>query len=408
MQKQFTLLFLLLTVAIDAIGIGIIFPVMPDLMRQVTHADLATASLWGGVLATSFAVMQFLFGPMVGNLSDAYGRRPVLLVALAVMAVDYAVMALAPNVWVLLVGRIVAGIAAATYATANAYLADITAPDDRGRVFGYLGAAFGIGFIVGPLIGGVAGTFGVRAPFAIAALLSAANLALGTVTLRESLTIDLRRPFQLARANPLVALRAIRHLPGMGRYLAISAIWVLAYQSYTSVWAFYGTERFGWNAWWNGMALAAYGLGFTLVLALLVGPAIKTMGERRTAIVGMVLDILAFVAYGFLTSGFWAMVVTPLAALGGIGGPALQALMTNATPADQQGELQGVQASVSALASGVSPMVMTFVFYSFTRPGAPIYSPGAPFLLGAALMALALVVLLAGRGRLALRAPAAD
>ena len=394
MHRRFALLFLLLTVGIDATGIGIIFPVMPDLMRQVTQADLATASLWGGALATSFAVMQFLFGPVVGNLSDSYGRRPVLLIALAVMAVDYLIMAMAPNVWVLLIGRIVAGIAAATYATANAYLADISAPEDRGRVFGYLGAAFGVGFIVGPLIGGLAGSYGVRAPFAVAAGLSAANLLLGWFVLPESLPLALRRPFALARANPLASFRAIGHLPGVTRFLAISAIWVLAYQSYTSVWAFYGTERFGWNAWWNGLALSAYGVGYALVLALLVGPAIKAWGERRTAIVGMVLDIVAFVAYGFLTSGFWAMMITPLAALGGIGGPALQAMMANAAPDDQQGELQGVQASVTALATGISPMVMTFVFYSFTRPGAPVYSPGAPFLLGAALMALALTVLL--------------
>jgi len=399
MPKQFALLFLLLTVGLDAIGIGIIFPVMPDLMREVTGANLATAALWGGVLATSFAVMQFLFGPLIGNLSDAYGRRPVLLVALAVMAVDYLIMALAPNFWVLLIGRIVAGIAAATYATANAYLADITAPGDRGRVFGYLGAAFGIGFIVGPLIGGLAGSYGVRAPFAVAAALSAANLVLGWFALPESLEPVARRRFDLGRANPLAAFRAIGHLPGVGRYLVISAIWVLAYQSYTSVWAFYGTERFGWNAWWNGLALAAYGLGYALVLALLVGPAIKRWGERRTAIFGMVLDILAFLAYGFLTSGFWAMVITPVAALGGIGGPALQALMSNATPNDQQGELQGVQASVSALATGVSPMLMTYVFYSFTRPGAPVYSPGAPFLLAAFLMTVALAVLLASKRR---------
>lgn len=397
MQSRLALLFILITVGMDATGIGIIFPVMPELLRGLTGADTATAALWGGLLATSFSVMQFLFGPLIGNLSDHVGRRPVLLVALAVMVVDYLIMALAPNVWVLLVGRIVAGIAAATLATANAYLADISAPEDRAKSFGYLGAAFGVGFILGPVIGGIAGSWGVHAPFLVAALLSALNLALGFFALPESLAPENRRTFTWGRSNPLAAFRAIGQLPGLRRYLVMVMIFSLAYQAYPSVWAFYGTERFGWNTFWNGVALACYGLCFALVLAFAVGPTIKLFGERRTTIIGMVIDILAFAAFGFVTSGWWGIAITPFAALGGVGGPALQSLISNAAPDNQQGELQGVLASVTAVANGVAPMVMTYVFYAFTRPGAPVYSPGAPFLLGAVLMVVCVAILVAGR-----------
>ncbi len=395
MQKHLALLFILITVGIDATGIGIIFPVMPELLEQVTGADISQAALWGGVLATSYAVMQFLFGPVVGNLSDRYGRRPVLLIALAVMVVDYLIMALAPDVWVLLIGRMIAGIAAATIATANAYLADITGPEDRARVFGYLGAAFGIGFILGPLLGGISAELGVRAPFFLAAGIAAANLALGYFALPESLAPQNRRALSLARSNPLASFAAIGKLPGVRRYLVLIFIFTLAYQVYPSIWSFYGTARFGWDGWWNGLSLAAYGLCMVVVQAFCVAPAIRWWGEKRTTTYGLSVDVVAFGFYGFMTSGFWALVFTPIASISGVAGPALQSLMSNAAPADQQGELQGVVASVGAVAAGLSPMVMTSIFYAFTRPGAPVYAPGAPFLLAGALMVVCVVILMA-------------
>lgn len=397
MQSRLALAFILLTVMIDSIGIGIIFPVMPDLLEQVTGADISTASLWGGLLGTAFAVMQFLFGPVIGNLSDRFGRRPVMLIALGVMAFDYLIMAIADSVWVLLIGRMVAGIAAATYATANAFVADISSPDERARNFGYIGAAFGVGFILGPLIGGFAAELGPRAPFWIAAAVSGANLVFGWFVLPESLGADSRRDFSIKRANPFASFRAVGHLPGLRRYLVIMFFYMLAFQSYGSVWSFYGTERFGWDAWWNGLSLAAFGICMAVVQAFCVAPAVRLWGERKTAAYGMTIDIVTFGFYGFVTSGFWALVFTPFAAVAGVAGPALQGLMTNATPDDQQGELQGVVASVSSVAMGIAPMIMTTIFWMFTRPGAPVYSPGAPFLLSAAIMAICVAVLVADK-----------
>lgn len=395
MQSRLALIFVLLTVMIDFIGIGIIFPVLPELLRSVTGANISSASLWGGVLATAFAVMQFLFGPMVGNLSDRYGRRPVMLAALAVMAFDYAVMSVAWSVWLLLVGRIVAGIAAATYPTANAYVADITAPEGRARMFGYIGAALGAGFILGPLIGGSVAGWGPRAPFVVAAVIAAANLVFGALVLPESLPADRRRPFDPARANPFAALRAIGHLPGLRRYLVIMFFYTLAFQSYASVWAFYGTERFGWDGWWNGLSLALFGACMVVVQAAGVAPAIHRWGEKRTAGYGMAIDVVAFGFYGFVSSGFWALIFTPIAAAAGIAGPALQGLMTNGTPDDQQGELQGVISSVSSVAMGLAPMLMTATFWLFTRPGTPLYLPGAPFLMSGVMMVVCVAVLVA-------------
>ncbi len=393
MQNRLALLFILTTVMINSIGIGIIFPVMPELMREVTGADLSTASLWGGALATSFAVMQFLCGPIVGNLSDRFGRRPVMLIALVVMATDYLIMAVAGSVWLLLVGRIVAGAAAATYSTANAYVADLSAPDQRARNFGYIGAAFGLGFIAGPLLGGIAAEWGTRAPFWAAAAIAALNAIFGLVALPESLRAEKRRPFRLARANPFGSFRAIGQLPGLRRLLAIMLLYTVAFQSYPSIWAFFGTERFGWDAWWNGLSLALFGGFMVVVQGFLVAPAIRIWGERNTAAYGMTLEVVTFGFYGFVSSGFWALVFTPVASIAGIAGPALSGIMANATPDDQQGELQGVIASVSAIAMGLAPMLMTSVFWAFTHEGAAHYLPGAPFLLSGVLMVASVIVL---------------
>jgi len=385
-SPKLALTFILATVTLDAIGIGLIFPVMPDLIREVTGEDLAHAALWGGVLATSFAVMQFLFGPILGSLSDRYGRRPILLLSLLVMGIDYLVMAVAPSIWLLLIARLVAGVTAATYSTATAFIADITPPDQRGARFGLIGAGFGIGFVLGPLIGGLLAGVDTRAPFYAASALAFANLAFGWWVLPETVTDATRRPFALSRANPLGALRAVGRLPGVRLTLACFLILGIAMNVYPSIWAYYGQARFGWDSTMVGISLAIYGISFALGQALLVGPMIRRFGEHRAAHYGMWVDVTTLAALGLVTSPVLALMITPITALGGAVTPALQALASRAAPADAQGEVQGVLASLNAIAMITSPLIMTATFSAFTAPDAPVYAPGAPFLLASALM----------------------
>ena len=402
---KLALTFILSTVTLDAIGIGLIFPVMPDLIREVTGGDLAHAALWGGLLATSFAVMQFLFGPILGSLSDRFGRRPVLLMSLLIMSIDYLVMAIAPTIWLLLIARLVAGITAATYSTAIAYIADITPPDQRGARFGLIGAGFGVGFVLGPLIGGLLAGIDTRAPFYAAAALAFANLIFGAMVLPETVTDATRRAFSLRRANPLGALRAVSRLPGVRLTLACFLILGIAMNVYPSVWAYYGQARFGWDSTMVGVSLAVYGISFALGQALLVGPMIRRWGEHRAAHYGMWVDVITLTALGLVTSPVLALMITPVTALGGAVTPALQALASRSAPADAQGEVQGVLASLNAIAMITSPLIMTATFSTFTGPAAPVFSPGAPFLLAAVLM-LACIALHVLGPRIGQRQPA--
>ncbi len=394
---RLALTFIIATVALDAIGIGLIFPVMPDLIEQVTGGTLSDAALWGGVLATSFAVMQFLFGPFVGALSDRFGRRPVLLVSLAAMAVDYLVMALAHTIWLLLIARVIGGITSATHATAAAFVADITPPAERARRFGLIGAAFGVGFVLGPAIGGLLAGIDTRAPFWAAAALALANLGFGALVLPESLRPALRRRFDLRRANPLGALLSVTRMKALRRPLLTLFLMSVALNVYPAVWAYYGQARFGWSPAMIGLSLAVYGIALAAAQALLVGPMIRRLGEHRAALWGMWVDVGTLTGLGVVTSGLVALILTPITALAGVVGPALQAICSRETPEDAQGELQGVIASLNAIATILSPLVMTATFFAFTRPGAPVFAPGAPFLLAAALMVVAVATHVAGR-----------
>jgi DHA1 family tetracycline resistance protein-like MFS transporter len=385
-RQRLALTFILATVTLDAIGIGLIFPVMPDLIETITGRSLSEAALWGGLLATSFAVMQFLFGPLIGALSDRFGRRPVLLLSLVVMAADYLVMALATSIWVLLAARIVAGVTAATFSTAGAFIADITPPDQRGRRFGLIGAGFGMGFVLGPLIGGLLAAVDLRAPFYAAAVLALANLALGYFVLPETVTADTRRRFSLLRANPLGALRSVTRLPGLRRLLATYLLLSIAMNVYPAVWAYYGQARFGWDATMVGVSLAVYGISYALGQALIVGPLIRRCGEHRAALIGMVVHVVTLTGFGLVTSPLLALLLTPVTGLGGVSTPALQSIASRGTAADAQGELQGVFSSLNAIAMILSPLVMTAVFTRFTAPDALVFAPGAPFLLAAVLM----------------------
>jgi len=392
LSRKLPVLFLLITVSLDSIGIGIIMPVMPKLLIELGATDLSQAAIWGGVLATVFAVMQFLFGPTIGNLSDRYGRRPVLLISLAAMSVDYLIMGFAHALWVLMIGRIIGGVTSATHATANAYIADISAPDEKAQNFGLIGAAFGVGFILGPLIGGILGEFGSRAPFFAAAGLAGLNTLFGLLVLRETVTDEIRRPFSWARANPVGGLKYIGKLPGITRLLLVYFFYNIAFFVYPSVWAYYTQERFGWEPAMIGVSLGVFGLMMAVVQGGLIRVIIPKFGEHYTVIMGLALNAMAFLVYALAYEGWQIFELAPLTAIGVIAGPALQGIMSRTARPDQQGELQGLLTSISAVGVIISPLLMTGTFSYFTHDDAPIYFPGAPFVVSTLLVILSLIL----------------
>ncbi len=389
-------MFVFLTVCIDSIGFGIIIPVLPDLIREVTNLGYSGAALWGGWMSFSYAVMQFVFGPTVGNLSDRFGRRPILLASLAVMAVDYIIMALAPSLLVLFVGRIIAGIAAATYSTCNAYVADVSKPEDRAKNFGLLGAGFGLGFVIGPVIGGLIAEYGTRAPFYAAAGLAVLNLCYGAFVLPESLPKEKRRPFEWLRANPLGAFGRMRKVPTVAWFLVALFLFDIAHFAYPSVWAYYTKEAFKWSSAEVGLSLAVVGVGFVIVQAWLIRILLPKIGEVRTAYAGFFFNVVSLAMLGFVTEGWMVYAILPLTALSAILTPALQGLMSNRIADDAQGELQGAMTSVTAITLAVSPLLMTQLFGHFTGPNAPIYLPGAPFLAASVITAIAVIPFIIG------------
>ncbi len=381
--------FVFVTVLLDAIGFGIIMPVMPDLMAELAATDIAGAALWGGYLAFVYAVMQFLFGPVVGNLSDRFGRRPVLLASLATLTVDYLVMGATGSLWLLFLARAMAGIAGATYSTAHAYIADVSPKESRAANFGMIGAAFGLGFVLGPAIGGLMGEIGVRAPFYAAAALAAANFVYGWVVLPESLPPEKRRAFDWRRANPLGAVRQAAKLPMLVWFLVAYFLFNLAHYVYPSVWAYFTKEAFAWSNAEVGLSLAAVGACMAVVQGLLIRVILKRFREVRTVLIGFAANIVCMTGIALATEGWMIYALMPATALGVIVGPALSGLMANLVPDDAQGELQGVLASISGVTTILSPVFMTQAFGFFSGGGAWVYFPGAPFVAAAALIALA-------------------
>jgi len=384
--------FIFITVVLDSMGIGIIMPVMPDLIQEVGSVDLSKAALWGGLLTVVFAVNQFLFSPTVGGLSDAYGRRPVLLIALFVMAFDYLIMAVAGTMWLLFVGRFIGGITAATQSTAAAYMADISSNEEKAKNFGLLGAAFGVGFILGPLLGGLLAEYGSRAPFYAAAAITMANFLFGFFILPETVDKSSRRPFEWRRANPFGAFAQMKKLPGLMPMLMVFLLLSIAFFVYPSVWAFFGRAQFNWDARMVGLTLAGYGLGIVIIQGVLIGPILKRLGEKRTAIFGMCVHLLSFLAYPFMSETWHIFAFLPISVFSAVAVPALQGLMSNSVSDNAQGELQGVLSSLTAVATIVSPFVMTRAFSYFTGDQAPIFLPSAPFLLSALSVIVALLL----------------
>lgn len=392
MSQRRAIYFILITVVIDAIGIGLIMPVMPSLLQDLGGSSLANAAIWGGILSTVFAAMQFLFGPLVGNLSDRFGRRKILLVSMTVMAVDYVLMGLAHALWLLFLARVLGGITAANHSTAGAVIADVSKPDEKAANFGLMGAAFGVGFILGPMLGGLMAEFGPRAPFYLAAVMAGANAVFGYFVLPETVTDRNRRPFDWRRALPHGAFRSVAAIPGQGRMMIVLFFQEIAFVVYPVIWAFYTIGKFGWEPWLVGVSLGAFGVMMAISQGVLIRIAIPRLGEYGTAILGLSMEMVAFVAIAFAPNTWVIFSLLPISAVGMLAGPAMQGIMSRAVNDDAQGELQGVVSSVRAMASIIAPLVMTGLFSWFTREGADLYFPGAPFIASALLILIALLI----------------
>lgn len=398
------LAFILVTVLLDTMGIGIIIPVIPELIMQLSGEGLSRAAVYGGWLAFVYAIMQFVCAPVLGNLSDRFGRRPVLLYAVGSLGLDYVIMGLAPSIAWLFLGRALAGVAGASFTPAYAYMADISPPERRAQNFGMIGAAFGAGFILGPALGGLLGGFGTRAPFFVAAGLSALNFVYGSLVLPETLAPGRRRAFQWRRANPAGALLQIRHHPMVLGLLATLFLWQVAHQVMPSTWAYYTMFKFSWPEATVGASLAFVGLVMVLGQSTLPRLVIPRLGERQTALLGLAAGCTGFIGYGLATRG-WMMFAWMLTwLLGALVTPSLQAMMSHRVPIDSQGELQGAVASLFSLASIISPPLMTQLFRRFTAADATVHFPGAAFAF-AALLAAGGLLLLRSTARLAEPAP---
>ena len=362
------LVVILAAVMLDAVGIGLIFPILPSLLREVGHTDDIATLL--GILLALYSACQFLFAPVLGVLSDRFGRRPVLLVSLAGAAIDYLVMAFAPELWLLVIGRAIAGITSANMAVATAYITDISSEDERAKRFGLFHAMFGIGFIIGPVLGGLLGDVWVRAPFIAAALLNAANFALALFVLPESRKGEPGARFSLDTLNPFKPLRWALTFRALVPLMAIFVILNFVGTVYGTIWALYSEDVFDWNGTTIGLSLGAFGIFHALAQAFLTGPAVARLGERWALIVGMAFETGALLTLTFATQGWILFAMAPIFALGGIGMPALQSLTTRQVDGDRQGQLQGVLSSLVSLAAVFGPLFFSFIYFGL-RPTGP-------------------------------------
>lgn len=379
--KNSAIVFIFITLLVDVIGIGIIIPVLPDLIQEVAGVSISEASVIGGILISAFSVMQFLFSPVLGNLSDQYGRRPILLISLFGFGLDYLLMAFAPSLGWLFLGRILAGIMGASFTTASAYIADVSTPEKRAQNFGLIGAAFGLGFIIGPALGGVLGGYGTRVPFYGAAALTLLNWLYGFFILPESLSADNRRKFEWSRANPIGSLKHLQKFPViLGLVGSLVVIYIAAHAT-QSTWNFFTMERFQWDAEMVGYSLTVVGILVALVQGVLIRVINPRLGAEKSVYVGIILYAVGFFLFAFATQEWMMFVFLIPYCLGGIAGPALQGIMSTQVPDNEQGELQGALTSLISVTSIVGPLIMTNVFAYFTNPERSLYFPGAAFFL---------------------------
>jgi len=409
--------FIIVTVFIDMMAFAVIMPSMPYLMAELLNGEAALANArelaasgnalpleamlseaapWGGYITMVYAIMNFLSAPILGGLSDRFGRRPVLLISIGTLAIDFLIMGLAHTIWLLFLGRVLSGISGATHSTAAAYIADVTEPEKRAQAFGMLGAAFGLGFILGPAIGGFLGQFDPRYPFFASAALALVNFCYGLFVLPESLSKENRRRFEWERANAFGAFAHLAKVPFLAWFMLALGLFQFSYWVYPATFNYYAGVNFGWGEGMIGLALMVVGIGSAVVQGALIGPIIKRFGPTNTAVFGFLICVVTFAAYAAATEGWMVYLIIPFGALAGVLGPAMNQIMSVRTPKNAQGELQGAIASVNSLSNMVAPLALTQTFHYFTAPGAPTFFPGAAFALAAVFCAVSLLPLMRG------------
>ena len=387
-KKQAAIGFIFVTLLLDITGWGLIIPVMPTLIEQLIQGNVSQASKISGWLGFAYAITQFLFAPVLGNLSDQYGRRPVLLFSMLGFGLDYILLCFAPSIGWLFLGRIIAGITGASITTASAYIADISTNENRAQNFGMIGAAFGVGFILGPVLGGLLGSFGPRVPFMVAAGLCLLNALYGYFVLPESLGKENRRPFEWKKANPVASLLHLNKYKGIGELVLVMVLLYIAGHAVQSNWSFFGIERFKWNEKMIGISLGVVGLLVGAVQGGLVRVVNPRLGNEKSIFLGLGLYGLGLLLFAFATKTWMMFVFLVPYCLGGLAGPALQSVISAKVPPNEQGQLQGALTSLQSATAIIGPPIMTNLFAFFTQPSAPVYFPGAPFLLASVIMAV--------------------
>lgn len=398
MRRQAAIGFILVTALLDILAMGLVIPVLPPLIEEFS-GSASRAGIWNGVLVALWALMQFVASPVIGSLSDRYGRRPVLLLSIAGMAVDWVLMALAPDLWWLAVGRLIGGVTSSSFTTVYAYMSDITPPEARSKAFGWIGAAFSAGFVLGPALGGLLGAISPRTPFWVAAGMSALAFVYGWLILPESLPKERRVGFSWRRANPFGALRLLRSHPELSGLASVNFLLYFAHHVFSAVFVLYAGHRYGWHALEVGLLLALVGVLDMAVQGLLVGPVVKRLGDWRTMVFGLAGGAVGVACMGLAPNG-WLFTLAMLPnALWGLAMPTLQSLMTQRVSESEQGQLQGANNSVASIAGVISPVFFGWIYSLSTGPAAPLPFIGAAFLIASLVLAAAVVVAGAARGR---------